>query len=141
MKTTTKLIVHAAVRHLSAGVTHHLERLGIAGARVCAQQEFKRHRGWKLWRTTKTAVRRVVIPDNAGVSSIQQLRLDRIIGAAAHTQTLQLIHERRARLANVVLPVAIRLSDTDQNSWKSGHDVTILRRKVRAAIKRNRIRR
>src|SRR5215218_2110829 len=79
MKTTAKLIVHASIGHLPARVAAHLERVAIAGASVCAQQKLERHRGWKLRRAAKTAVNRIVISDHAGVSGIEQLRLDRMI--------------------------------------------------------------
>ena len=56
MKAAAELIVHAAMRHLPARVTHHLERVAIACARVCAKQKLERHRWWKFRRTAKAAV-------------------------------------------------------------------------------------
>src|SRR5829696_4157739 len=141
MKTAAELIVDTAGRHLPARVAHHLEGLAIAGASVCAEQEFERHRGWKLRRAAETAVNRIVISDYAGVSSVEQFGLDRIIGAACLTQPTQLGHERSACFTNVVLSFSISFRDASQNSRKSRDVVTILRWKVCTAVKRHGIRR
>src|SRR5205085_3211670 len=55
MKTTAELIVNSALRHFLTCVTNNLECITIASTNVCAQQEFQRHRRWKLWRTAETA--------------------------------------------------------------------------------------
>ena len=71
------------------------------------------------------------------ISSVEQLDLDRTVGTAGLTQTLQFIDERGAGFEDVVLSVSICFRDADQNSRETRHVVTILGWKVGAAIKRN----
>src|SRR3982751_3556039 len=71
MKTAAELIVHAAVRHLVAGVADDFERFTITRARMSAQQEFEGHGRRKLGSAAEAAVYRIVTSHHADVSSIE----------------------------------------------------------------------
>src|ERR1044072_6588899 len=139
MKTAAELIVHAAIRHLRARIANHVERVGVASARIGAQKELERHCWWKLRRAAKTAVYRIVISDHAGVSGVKQLRIDRMIRTASFTQAAQLSNQRRTRFADLVWTLFVSVSNTEQDTRKSRNVVAILRREICAAVKRYRI--
>ncbi len=93
MKSTTELIVHTAVGHLFTRVLHHLQRFSIISARVCAKEKLKRHRRWKLRRTTKPAVYRVVGSGDAGERGVEQFPLNRLIRTTACTEPSQFVEQ------------------------------------------------
>ena len=74
-------------------VPNHLKRFAISGARVCAKKKLERHRRWKLRRAAEAAVYRVVAPDDADVSCVQQIFFDRLIRTARCTETAKLIQQ------------------------------------------------
>src|SRR6185295_4456040 len=111
MKTAAELIVNAAIRHFHARVADHLESVTIAGACGSAQHELERHCGWKFWSTAEAAVNRIVISDHSGVSRVEQLRLDRIIGTTCFTETPQFTNQRSARFSYFLLALLVSLRD------------------------------
>src|SRR6185369_14068102 len=71
METAAELIVHAAIRHFSARVIDHFERISISCAHVSAQQKLERHRRRKLRSASEPAVDGIVISDDADVCRIE----------------------------------------------------------------------
>src|SRR5258706_15970772 len=107
VKSASKLIVDAAMRHFIQGVCDDSEGAFIARAMMVSQQKFERHRRRKFWSTAKSAIDRIKCPGKARKRRIKQFCRKRARRGLNYAQTPQFADDLIGRMFQLITPRAI----------------------------------
>ncbi len=130
----TELVVQSAASHGVAGLLDHLQRAGIAGARVLAQQELQHHRRRELGAGAEATGLVVVLAGEGRRRGVE------VIGAECATVVVhllaQVLDDVGADRAHLVAPVLPGVRECLQHLGERRHPLPRLGREVGAGEER-----
>src|SRR6266700_5191786 len=101
------------------------------------QEKLDCHRGRKLRRATKAAMRAIVICRHATVGAIKNFSCEHLARRFNESDAPQFAQHRSGRVSDLIRLRTISLGNAQQDARKASHVVAIFRWKISAAIKRD----